>query len=180
MPSQARGYAMPQRVSAPEDKALSRNRLERLKMKKDYSDAVKIMVEAGYGNEQIDNRKSGAENLESILSSELLKTYDLIGEMIPDPMVLNLFKKRYDYLNAKLIIKAEALKVDVSKSLTKLGNIDPVKLLKLISVRKLNDLPEIFREAITAGLDEFNISGDPQMIDFIMDKANYSDMSEDA
>lgn len=168
------------RIRAREIKLLSRNRLERLFEMKDYSDAVKIMVEAGYGNEQIDNRKSGAENLESILSSELLKTYDLIGEMIPDPMVLNLFKKRYDYLNAKLIIKAEALKVDVSKSLTKLGNIDPVKLLKLISVRKLNDLPEIFREAITAGLDEFNISGDPQMIDFIMDKANYSDMSEDA
>lgn len=168
------------RIRARETKLLSRNRLERLFEMKDYSDAVKIMVEAGYGNEQIDNRKSGAENLENILSSELLKTYDLIGEMIPDPMVLTLFKKRYDYLNAKLIIKAEALKTDVSKSLTKLGNIDPVKLLKLISGRNLNDLPEIFREAITAGLDEFNISNDPQMIDFIMDKANYRDMSEDA
>lgn len=168
------------RIRAREQKLLSRNRLERLFEMKDYSDAVKIMVEAGYGNEQIDNRKSGVENLESILSTELLKTYDLIGEMIPDPVVLNLFRKKYDYLNAKLILKGEVLKVDVSKSLSRLGTIESAKLLKLIHGRNLKDLPEIFREAIFAALDSFNVSGDPQMIDFIMDKANYRDMTEEA
>ncbi len=168
------------RIRAREQKLLSRNRLERLFEMKDYSDAVKIMVEAGYGNEQIDNRKSGVENLENILSAELLKTYDLIGEMIPDPLVLNLFRKKYDYLNAKLILKAEALKVDVTKNLSRLGTIEPAKLLKLIHGRNLNDLPEIFREAILASLDSFSVSGDPQMIDFIMDKASYRDMTEEA
>jgi len=166
------------RIRARETKLLSRNRLERLFEIKDYSDAVKILVEAGYGNEQADNRKSWAEVLESILSAELTKTYDLIGEMIPDPVVLDLFKKRYDYLNAKLILKAEALKTDVSKSLSGLGTIEPAKLIKLIRERNLNDLPETFREAILTCLDEFNVSGDPQMIDFIMDKASYREMTE--
>ena len=166
------------RIRARETKLLSRNRLERLFEIKDYSDAVKILVEAGYGNEQADNRKNWAEVLESTLSSELIKTYDLIGEMIPDQIVLDLFKKRYDYLNAKLILKAEALKIDVSKSLSGLGTIEPIKLMKLIRERNLKDLPETFRKAILACLDEFSVSGDPQIIDFIMDKASYKEMSE--
>jgi V/A-type H+-transporting ATPase subunit C len=168
------------RIRAREPKLLSRSRLERLFEIKDYSDAVRIMVESGYSNEQADSRKSGAENLDDILSAELAKTYDLICEMIPDPQVLNLFRKRYDYLNAKLILKAEALKLEVRETLSELGTIEPGKLLKSISGRKLSDLPEIFSEAITESLEVFNASGDPQMIDFIMDKASLRDMAEDA
>lgn len=168
------------RIRAREQKLLSRGRLERLFEVQDYSDAVKIMVESGYGNEQADSRKSGAENLDGIFSAELVKTYDLIGGMVPDPQVVNLFRKRYDYLNAKLILKAEALKINVSETLSGLGAIEPAKLMKLISGRALSELPEIFREAIEESLEEFNSSGDPQMIDFLMDKASFRDMAADA
>lgn len=168
------------RIRAREPKLLSRSKLERLFEIKDYSDAVKMMIESGYDSEQADSRKSGADNLDDILSAELAKTYDLIAEMIPDPLVLDMFRKRYDYLNAKLILKAEALKQEVGETLSGLGTIDPSKLLKLITGRKLSDLPDLFREAILESLEEFNASGDPQMIDFVMDKACLRDMAGDA
>jgi len=168
------------RIRARETKLLSRGRLERLFEIKDYSDAVKMMIEAGYGNEQADSRKSSADNFEEILSTELVKTYDMIGEMVPDPLIVDMFRKRYDYLNAKLILKAEALKMNVSGSLSKLGSLEPAKLLNLISGRKLADLPENLRKAIEECLEEFNASGDPQMIDFIMDRSCFRDMATDA
>ncbi|HHY65037.1 MAG TPA: V-type ATP synthase subunit C [Clostridiaceae bacterium] len=168
------------RIRARETKLLSRGRLERLFEIKDYSDAVKMMAEAGYGNEQADIRKSGAESFEEILDSELAKTYDMIGEMVPDPLVINMFRKRYDYLNAKLILKAEALKMNVSETLSGLGTVEPARLQKLISGRKLAEFPEIFRTAIEECLEVFSASGDPQVIDFIMDRYCFMDMAADA
>jgi len=168
------------RIRAREQKLLSRNKLERLFEIKDYSDAAKIMIESGYGSEQADSRKSGAERLDDILSAELEETYGLVVGMVPDPRVIDLFRKRYDYLNAKLIIKAEALKLDIGAALSKLGTIGPVKLQKLILGRKLTELPEVLGEAILESLEAFNASGDPQMIDFLMDKACFRDMAADA
>ncbi|HHW22297.1 MAG TPA: V-type ATP synthase subunit C [Clostridiaceae bacterium] len=168
------------RIRAREQKLLSRNKLERLFEIKDYSDAVKIMVESGYGSEQTDGRKGEAENLDAVLSAELEETYDLIGRMVPDPQIIDLFRKRYDYLNAKLILKAEALKIEAGDSLSKLGTIEPARLQKLIVGRKLTELPEVFSRAILESLEAFNASGDPQMIDFLMDKACFRDMAADA
>jgi V/A-type H+-transporting ATPase subunit C len=102
---------------------------------------------------QTAERRVQADNLETFLPPSLRRLMTLSVKLIPDPQVINLFRKRYDYLNAKLILKAEALKLEVRETLSELGTIEPGKLLKSISGRKLSDLPEIFSEAITESLE---------------------------
>lgn len=168
------------RIRVRELKLMSQSRIERLFEVKDYSEAIKLLVESGYGNENIEASKDGAKTFEDLLSLEMMKTYDLLINMIPDPEEINLFRKKYDYLNAKLILKAELLKIDVLKTLSKMGTIEPEKLYSVISERKLEELSTILRTAIVGSLESFNIARDPQIIDFTLDKACYAEMSEDA
>ena len=102
------------RIRAREPKLLSRSRLERLFEIKDYSDAVRIMVESGYSNEQADSRKAGLKILMTFFC-RACKNFDLICEMIPDPQVLNRSEKDMIILML-LILKAEALKLEVRET----------------------------------------------------------------
>lgn len=175
------GYAYATaRIRVREVKLLPQSKLERLFDITDSADAVKLLAEAGYSSENPNSSKEGTEDIEKFLSSELKKAYDFIEEIVPDPLVVNLFKKKYDYLNAKLILKAEFLKIDVTESLSDMGTIEPNKLLKIIADRKLEEVSEIFSQGVLAAIDSFNKTRDPQIIDFILDNASYADMMADA
>lgn len=167
-------------IRAIEPKLINRSKLDRLLDAADASDTVRLLVESGYGSDQTDNSKDGAGKVEALLSSELKKAYNLLFEILPDPQPVNLFMRRYDYLNAKLILKAEFLGMDISKSLSPMGTLKAEKLLAIITGRNFSELPEIFGNAITESLEEFSQSGDPQAIDFILDRASFENMMIDA
>jgi V/A-type H+-transporting ATPase subunit C len=175
------GYAYATaRIRVRESKLLSNNRLERLFDIADSADAIKLLTEAGYSGENPNSGKEGAEDVEKLLSSELKKAYEFIEEIIPDPLLIDLLRKKYDYLNAKLILKAEFLKIDVTKTLSDMGTIKPEKLHKFITERKFEEVSEIFSQAISNAEESFNKTGDPQIIDFILDNASYAEMMADA
>lgn len=167
-------------IHAKETKLMNQNKFDRLFDIADPSDAVKILMESGYGSDHMDNSKEGAGNVEMLLSAELKKVYDLLSGILPNPQVVDLFLRQYDYLNAKLILKAEFLGIDAKNSLSPLGMIKPEKLFRLITERKFSELPDIFSKAIIQSIDTFRQTDDPQTIDFILDKANYENMMEDA
>ena len=168
------GYAYATaRIRVRESKLLPLSRLERLFDITDSVDAIKLLAEAGYSGQDPDSGKEGTGDVEKLLTSELKKAYDFIEEIIPDPLVINLFRKRYDYLNAKFILKAEFLKIDAKETLSDMGTIEPARLLKLMTERKFEDVSEIFSQAILAAEEAFNKTGDPQLIDFILDNTSY-------
>jgi V/A-type H+-transporting ATPase subunit C len=167
-------------IRAKEMKLMNQGKLERLLDAADSSDAIKILVESGYGSDHIDYGKEETGNIEALLSTELKKACDMLSEIIPDPKVIELFLYQYDYLNAKLILKAEFVGIDVKNDLSSLGTIQPDKLFKFIAERNFSELPEILGRAITDSIDSFNQAGDPQEIDFIMDKACYENMLAEA
>ena len=129
------------RIRAIETKLMDKNKLERLMDLNDPAQTAKLLMESGYGSNHMENSKDGIGDVEVLLSSELKKAYDLLFEILPNRKIIELFKRRYDYLNAKLILKAEFLDIDVIKSLSPLGTVRPEKLFKMITDRKLNDLP---------------------------------------
>lgn len=167
-------------IRAKEIKLMNQSRIERLLDTADPSDAIKLLLESGYGSDHLDYSKDGLGNVEMILSTEYIKAYNMLAEAIPEPKVLELFLYQYDYLNAKLILKAEFVGVNVKNSLSLLGTIKPDKLYKFVTERNFSELPEILGKAITDSLDSFHQTGDPQDIDFILDKAGYESMMEAA
>jgi V/A-type H+-transporting ATPase subunit C len=168
------------RIRAIESRLMDENKLNRLLEAPNSSDALKLLTESGYGSDSLESSRGKSEDIDIILSNELRKTYDFLLEIIPEPEAVKLFMRRYDYLNTKLILKAEFLGIDVTKRLSPMGTIEPDRLYKIITERKLEELPEILSQAITDSIDEFSQSRDPQDIDFILDRASYKNMVSDA
>lgn len=168
------------RIRAIETKLMDKNKLDRLMDMTDPAQTAKLLMESGYGIDHVENSKDGTHNVEALLSSELKKAYDLLVEILPNPQVIDLFKRRYDYLNGKLILKAEFLGIDVMKSLSPMGTVKPEKLFRMITDRKMNDLPETFANAVLESIEAFSQTRDPQAIDFIMDRASFENMAIDA
>ncbi|NLM75190.1 MAG: V-type ATP synthase subunit C [Clostridiaceae bacterium] len=168
------------RVRAVEVRLMDDNKINRLLNMTDPQDAVKFLLESGYGADHTDSEKKAAENIEVLFDDELKNTYNFLLEILPSPEPVYLFMRRYDYLNAKLILKAEFLGVNVLERLSHLGTIEPEKLHEYITDRNFDELPEIFSEAIHESIEAFNLTRDPQVIDLILDKASYQNMLSDA
>lgn len=168
------------RIRAIENRLITRQRLDRLIDAPGPEEAMKLLAESGYGAGDEDLTLVSVNSFENLLSSELVKTYALLENILPDPEIISLFKRRNDYLNAKTILKAEFLGNEDAGILAGGGTIPPQKLRRMIADRNLADLPEVFKKAIMECVDAYGRSGDPQEIDFILDKAMYDNMAQDA
>lgn len=166
------------RIRAIENRLITNQRFDRLIDASGADEAVKMLVDLGYGNADIS--QTGVNAFEGLLSDEMKKTYELLENILPMPGMISIFMRRYDYLNAKTILKAGFLGSEDSGLLADMGNVEPSKLSRMIVDRNLLDLPEIFRKAVLECVDTYGRTGDPQEIDFILDRAMYANMAQDA
>lgn len=168
------------RIRAIENKLITPQRLDRLLDAETTEDAVKMLVELGYGYGSADVSHNVVNVFEKLLSDEIKKTYALLENILPMPAVITLFMRRNDYLNAKTILKAGFLGREDPGLLADSGNVDPKRLTRMIVDRDLLDLPEVFRKAVLECVDTYGRTSDPQEIDLILDRAMYENMAQDA
>lgn len=168
------------RIRALENKLITPQLYERMLDAASAEDVVKMLVEQGYGTGSVDTAQPAVQISERLLSDELEKNYALLMEMVPHPQMISLFMRRNDYLNAKLILKSTFLGMEEPGVYADSGTIAPSRLRSMIVNRDLGDLPDVFRKAILESIDSYGRSGDPQMIDFILDRAMYENMEQDA
>lgn len=165
------------RIRAIEKRLLDRGKLDRMVDARTPEEALKVLLEADYGNASPD--AAGAADYESILTDEYKKVYKLLREMAPDAEVFDLFLQIHDFHNAKVILKAEFLQQELSdKLMMNTGSMDAAKLKAMIRDRSMAQLPDVLRKAVEEGIDVFNRTGDPQAIDLILDQACYRHMKE--
>lgn len=164
------------RIRAIEKKLLDKGKMDRMVESKTPEEALKILVEAGYGHN--DGEASSVFQYENLLKEEQKKVYKLLKEIAPEPEVFDLFLLRNDYHNIKAILKAGFLAHDYDNILVDSGSIEVNKLKIMIRDRDLTQIPAIMREAIEEATDCFNRTGDPQIIDIILDKAHFMQMEE--
>lgn len=168
------------RVRAMENKLITSQQYQRMLDASSAEDIVRMLVEQGYGTGDTDMAQPAVYTSEKLLSDEMKKAYSLMQELLPHPEVIALFMRRNDYLNAKLILKSNFLGEDDPGVYAHSGTVDPERLRSMIAERSLADLPEVFSKAILECIDSYGRSGDPQMIDFILDRAMYENMERDA
>lgn len=128
------------------------------------SGAVRVLHEAGYP-------ESG--DYEEMLREETAKLYKYLKEISPEPEIFNIFSYRYDSHNIKVLLKAELSGTDYDGMLVDNGVIDKNALSIIVRERDLGKLTTEFKEAVTASLDTFARTKDPQIIDIIVDGAYY-------
>ena len=157
------------RIRALEKSLLNKERVERMLEARNIEDSVKVLHECEYGAGQELNIK----HYEELLSQEHQKNLELI-KLLADELS-PLFHYQYDYLNVKILLKAEFLGQDESL-FSPLGGIPVSKLRQSLSERTFEGMTPIMQEAAALAIEAFGKSGDPQGIDLILDVACFEDM----
>jgi len=162
------------RVRSVEKSLMGRERLEALADSRKPADAMKLLYEQGYGDDNGEQLKP--EQFEKLLMNELKRAYSFILGIAPAAEDFNTFLYPYDYHNIKVLMKAEFLQTDRDEFLIDAGTIAEDKLSAMIRDRDLAGLTPAMRTAVNEVLDVFARTQDPQYIDLILDKACFSDM----
>ncbi len=161
------------RVRAMENRLLTRERMERMIDARTDEEAVKVLSECGYGE---------LPRLTSIgLDDMLARARDGICQdlrsAVPDKHLIDVFQMKYDYHNLKTLIKAEAMGVDAGLYLSSGGRYPVNRLTEDFRREELREYSEVFRAAARRAKETLASTGDPQLADFLLDKAYFEEMT---
>ena len=163
--------AISARIRAMENRLRNRDRLERIIEARSDQEAVKVLVECGYPD------LPGA-GLEQMLAQVREETVKDLSRAVPGEPGLEIFKLKYDYHNAKTILKAEAMGVEASRLLLKGGRYEPQELLDRWQQERMGGCADPFRRAMEQAAALLKESKDPQQADLLLDKAMYAEMTQ--
>jgi len=155
------------RIRAMENRLLTRERLERMVEAREDAEALKVLAECGYGEL---NALNGTA-LEQLLSAAREKVFAELEAALPDSRLLDLFRLKYDYHNAKVLVKAKATGQDASRLLVSGGRYSPEEL-----EQGLAHCDEFFCCAVERAGETMEQTGDPQLADLLLDKACFEEM----
>lgn len=155
-----------------EPKLLSREKAERMLDAATFEDAAKLLSDCGYE----DMAQMDAKQIEESLALHRSRIYEELGKFCPDGRVVDIFKLRYDYHNAKVILKAEAMGQDPKRLLSDSGRIPGAKLLEIYNEDKGILLPEKLAAAMEEAKGVLARTGNPQLADFVLDKAYFAEL----
>ncbi len=153
------------RIRSKELLLLNNQFLDQLIASNTYQDALQLLTEKGWGN------ADGAQTAEILLNSETEKTWDLIGEMVDDMSVFDVFLYANDYHNLKAAIKTVYTDSKLQNVFIPQGTIDPQTILEAIRETKYEMLPERMRQVAEEALQTLLHTKDSQLCDIMIDKA---------
>lgn len=161
------------RVHCMEKRLLTRERMDRMIDAKDLAECAKVLTECGYG----ELREITPSAVEGALAQAQADLFQELGGAVKNPAMLDVFRCKYDYHNAKVLVKAEALGQDQDRLLAEGGRFAPGKLAEDFRSGDMEDYPELFRQAVAHARETMGATGDPQLADFILDKAYFAELT---
>ena len=145
------------RVRAMENRLLTPERLERMIEARDDAEALKVLAECGYPD-------TGMQQLEQTLSSTHVSVLDELAAVAGNGALVDLFRLKYDYHNAKTQVKAKGRQVD--RLLVRGGRYAP----------DLRDCGAYLRQAMEQAGAVLAETGDPQQADILLDRAYLAEL----
>ena len=145
-------------LRARESKMLKRSKAEAMLDASSFGEAARMVSDCGYK----DMSAMNAKEIEQALNEHRAEEFAELGRMAPNESVVDLFRTKYDYHNVKTLLKAEAENVDRSDLLNDSGRISGV--------------PSILGDAIREAKTVLARTGNPQLADFILDRAYFEEL----
>ena len=164
------------RVRAMETRLVTRERMERMLDARTDEEAVKVLTECGY--EELPALTNAG--LDELLSKARAALYREMRGAVPDRRVVELFQMKYDYHNAKVLVKAAALGTDADRLLMEGGRWSPARLRDAFQRDNLRDFTDLFRQAVAGARETLSAGNDPQRADFVLDRACFAEMRQAA
>ncbi len=161
------------RVHAMEVSLLSRERMERMLEARSNEEAVKVLSECGYA----ELNQVTPDSVEQMLTDRRSALLHELEGALPDPRFLDVFKVKYDYHNLKTLLKAEAMEQDASNLLSDAGRVDAGTMRDWLNGGS-GSLPKAVEQAARDAREVLHTTGDPQRLDFALDRAYFAEMAK--
>lgn len=168
--------ALSSRIKAMETRLLSQGRMDQILEARSDEEAAKLLQECGYP----ELSSARLEELDRALSAAREATLADLSAAAPDPRYIEIFKMKYDYHNAKVLLKAEARGTDPGPMLMDMGRVEAAKLREAVETSHWTELPARLGEAIAQAREVLGTTGDPQLSDITLDRWYYREMLETA
>lgn len=168
--------AVSARVRAMENRLLTRERMEQMIEARDHADAAKVLTDCGYG----ELNEFTAAALETVLARAQSELFRDLGEAVGNRALIDVFRIKYDYHNAKVLVKAQARGVSPAALMLGGGRFAPEALEAAFQKDDLRACTEAFSAAIARAKEALASTGDSQLCDFILDRACYEELSATA
>ena len=156
-------------LRAKENGLLSRDRLERMAAAPDFDEAAKILAECGYP----DLTGASDSELEKAFNDRRNAVLDDMEKLCPEPALVQAGRLRYDYHNAKVLIKSEAAQGEGLELLSDCGRVSPERLREAYTQDDWRAVPPDLAAAIREARNTLARTSNPQLTDMGLDKAYY-------
>ena len=118
--------------------------------------------------------------LDKALNDRRAAVFSEVEALAPKDGVVALFRMRYDYHNAKTIVKAEAVGTDPTPLLSGAGRSEAQALKTAYETGEAGSVPQAVLTAMQTARDALSRSADPQLADLILDRAYFAEYHETA
>lgn len=161
-------------LRARESSLLNHERMERMLEARTDEDAAKVLSECGYsGLEPLT-----ADALSRALSQARAETFSELASLSPNQDIVDVFRIKYDYHNAKALVKCAASGQEVDAMLVDAGRYSLSVMKAAVLQEAYGPLTDTLHSAIVTAGEVLSATGDPQKSDFILDKACYLEMQQ--
>ena len=161
-------------LRAREPRLLNLEKAGRMLDAASVEDAAKLLTDCGYP----DMSQMSASEVEETLAQRRGEIFKEMQDLSPDKELVDLFKLKYDYHNAKAILKAEAVGTDCKHLLSDAGRIPGSQLLELYNEEKYSRMPEKLAAAMAEAKAVLARTSNPQLADFVLDKAYFGEIRD--
>jgi V/A-type H+-transporting ATPase subunit C len=163
-------------LRAREAKMLTRERAERMLDAASYGEAAKMLADCGYK----DYSDFSVKEVEQALNERRASSFEEMARMAPNELLVDVFRMKYDYHNAKTLIKSEAEGIDRSDLMSFAGRIPPETLKAAFDEDRYNDIAGVMGRAVLEAKSALSRTGNPQLADFILDRAYFEELTNAA
>ena len=160
------------RLRAMEGRLLTRERRERMLDARSDEEAFKVLSECGW--EEL--ASPDIPSLEASLASSRDAAFTELRELAPDPTLVDIFRVKYDYHNAKALVKCASSGQDSASMLSRGGRYSPEALQEAIRSEEPGELSKTLWDALWEARDVLAATGDPQRSDFVLDRAYFAEL----
>lgn len=163
-------------LRARETKLLNSEKSGRMLDARSFEECAKLLTDSGYA----DLSTMNAGEIDTYLNERRRELFHEIENMCPQKEIVDVFRMKYDYHNAKTLIKSEAMGLDAEHLLSVCGRIAGKKFLSLYNDGRYSDLPGRMGESVREAKNILARTNDPQLSDILLDKAYFAEILEAA
>ena len=153
------------RIRSKELSLFNAQTIEQLLSAPSYDECMHLLADRGWGSGEPE------ETAEQMLSLEREKTWALIGELVDDLSVFDVFLYQNDYHNLKAAIKLVCTDTEDFGLFISHGTVDPKHILELVRDHNFSDLPQPMRAPAEEAYTALSQTHDGQLCDIIIDRA---------